>query len=105
MSALSAGGSPAVALAEGEIFEDDEGGVVVEGELKKMKPHQKRVGVAGMEFLTTFLARRGKICMASAYSQIHFWITGLWFNPLVYSPEQNGGFLSKHCRILVQSAY
>ena len=53
-------------MAEGEIFEDDEGGgVVVEGELKKMKPHQKRVGVAGMEFLTTFLARRGKRCMAT----------------------------------------
>ena len=46
MSALSAGGSP-VALAEGEIFEDDDDGV--EGELKKMKPPQKRVGVAGMD--------------------------------------------------------
>ena len=70
MSALSAGGgSPAVALAEGEIFEDDEGGgVVVEGELRKLKPHQKRVGVAGMEFLATFLARRGKRCMASAHT-------------------------------------
>ena len=40
-----------VALAEGEIFEEDED---VVRELGKMKP-QKRV--SGMELLTTFLAR------------------------------------------------
>ena len=57
MSALSS----TVALAEGEIFEEDED--VVVQELGKMKP-QKRV--SGTELLTTFLAR-GKVHLISCW--------------------------------------